>query len=357
MRRVKPDAGRVTAVAGARSRVLREGLPYGAVMATAGASAVASRCGLHALVAPLLALAVLQALWLPLAGTWRHRRGFGSVCRACCAIGPAHEHSGVHTVPLGLAVIAGGLATLAASGEEPWLPAVAWALLVVTWLLTAVCVVRFAWSLVSRRAPLHRVDGAWFLVPAALLAAGIATDAMARVASGAASAGLATLALAIVVCGWFGYWAVAGVALVRVRRFGLGGVAQAPWWIAMGCAGLAAAALGVALQARATEGWLQAWPMGALVVTVVVAIILCVPVLLGSTRFLLQRCRYRGFAAWPPTFSTAVFALGCLEAGVVLKSPALHGLGLGAGYATLVLWAVTFAWNARCTCVTRFGRW
>ncbi|MBS0380936.1 MAG: hypothetical protein JSR56_00770 [Proteobacteria bacterium] len=342
-------------MAAASSMVLREGLPYGAVMATAGASALASRCGLQVLATPLLVLAVLQALWLPLAGSWRHRREWRAVCRACYAIGPAHEHSGIHTVPLGLAVIAGGLATLVASGDGPWSRVLALVFLAATWLLTVVCVVRFVWSLACRSMPLHRVDGAWFLVPAALLGAGIAASAVARLESGHAASLLATLALATVLCGWLGYWAVAGVALVRIRRFGLGGVAQAPWWIAMGCAGLAAAALGLVLQAPVADGWLQAWLKGALAVTVVVAIVLCVPVLIGSARFLLHRCRYCGFAAWPPTFSTAVFALGCLEAGVVLKSPVLHWLGLGAGYATLVLWAVTFAWNTRCTCVSRFG--
>lgn len=341
-------------MAGASSRVLREGLPYGSVMATAGASALASRGGLQVIATPLLVLAVLQALWLPLAGSWRHRREWRAVCVACCAIGPAHEHSGVHTVPLGLAVIAGGLATLAAGGDGLWFRILAWGCLGLTGLLTVVCVVRFLWSLAIRRAPLQRVDGAWFLVPAALLGAGIAVDAVARIESGNGATILAALALAAVLCGWLGYWAVAGVALVRVRRFGLGGVAQSPWWIAMGCAGLAAAELGLTLQAPVADGWWQAWLKGALAVTVAVAIALCVPVLIGSARFLLHRCRYCGYAAWPPTFSTAVFALGCVEAGVVLQSSMLHGLGLGAGYATLVLWAITFAWNARCACVARF---
>lgn len=321
----------------AHSRLLHEGLPYGVVMATAGASAVASRCGLQVLATPLLVLAVLQALWLPVAGTWRRRHEWRAMCVACCAMGPAHEHSGIHTVPLGLAVIAGGLATLAASGSGPWSRILAWACLGLTGLLTVLCVVRFVWSLASRQASLHKLDGAWFLVPAALLGAGIAADAVARLESGNVASILAVLALVAVLCGWLGYWAVACVALVRVRRFGLGGVPQAPWWISMGCAGLAAAALGVALQAPVAAGGWQAFLTDALVVTVIVAIVLCVPVLIGSAGFMLRRCRYRGFAAWPPTFSTAVFALGCLEAGMVLKSPMLHMLGIGAGYATLAL--------------------
>lgn len=323
-------------------------------MATAGAAVLAGRCGLQFLVMPLLALAVVQTMWVPIAGTWRHRRELSSVCRAWYAIGPAHEHAGIHTLPLGLAVIAGGVAALAAHGLGPWSWILAWLALGLTWLLTIVCVARFLWSLIVRRAPLQRVDGAWFLVPAALLGAGIAADAVARLESGNLATILRVLALAAVLCGWLGYWAVAGAALVRIRRFGLGGVPQAPWWIAMGCAGLAAAALGGALQIHVGDAWLLTLLRDATAITVVVAMVLCVPVLVGSAAFLLRRCRYCAPAAWPPTFSTAVFALGCLESGAVLNSDVLRLLGLGAAYATLVFWAVTIAWNTGCTCVSRF---
>lgn len=334
----------------------RGGLPYGAVMATAGASALAGRCGFEVLVTPLLVLAVVQALWVPLVGTWHRRHGWGASCRAWCAIGPAHEHAGIHTVPLGWAVIAGGLATWAASNQEGWLWNLAWAGFGLTWLLTLVCVGRFAWSLSRRPVLLRNVGGAWFLVPATLLGAGIATDAVARMASGHAVAVLQTLALVAVLCGWLGYWAMAGAALMRARRHGLAGVPQAPWWIAMGCAGLAAAALGRVVQAGVAAIWLQAWLRDALVVTMVVAIVLCVPVIAGSVAFLRHRCQYRAPAAWPPTFSTAVFALGCLESGAVLSVPLLLELGLAAGYATLVFWAVTMAWNTRCTLIAAVSR-
>lgn len=333
---------------------VRGGLPYGAVMATAGASALAGACGLQVLVAPLLALAVAQALWVPIADSWRHRRELGPVCRGWCAIGPAHEHSGIHTVPLGLAVIAGGVAALAAGGAGPWALIFAWTCLVLAWLLTIACVGSFAWSLVFRAAPLQKLDGAWFLVPAALLGAGIAADAVARLESGDRAAVMSALALAAVLCGWLGYWAIAWLALVRIRWHGLGGVPQARWWIAMGCAGLAAAALAGALHIPVRDVWLQRLFHDALAATVIMAIVLCVPVLIGSAVFLLRRCRYCAPAAWPPTFSTAVFALGCLEAAAVLQSPALRLLGLGAGYATLVFWAATITWNAGCTCAARF---
>ncbi|HEX7382181.1 MAG TPA: hypothetical protein VF265_08500 [Nevskiaceae bacterium] len=329
-------------------------LPYGAIMATAGAAASAGRCGLQALVLPLLALAVAQALWVPTAGAWRHRRGFVAECVARCAIRRPREHTGIHTVPLGLAVIAGGVATLAADGAGRWAATLAWTCLGLSWLFTLLCVGRFAWALARRRAALWAVDGAWFLVPAALLGAGLAADAAGRLEAGNPATMLRTLALAAVVLGWFGYWAIAAAALLRIRRYGFRGVPQAPWWIGMGCAGLAAAALGTTLQGSSSHVWLQASLTDAMVATVIVAIILCVPVLAGSAAFLVYRCSYRARAAWPPTFSTAVFALGCLKSGEVLDSDPLRWLGLGAGYATLLFWAITIAWNTRCTCVARF---
>lgn len=337
----------------ARCTALRHGLPFGVVMATGGAAVVASRCGLPALVAPLLALAILQALGLPLVGAWRHRAEFGLGWRSWWALGPAHEHTGVHTVPLALAVIASGLVALAAQAVAPCVSALAAACLVLTWLLTAVCGSRCLWALATRGSALRAFDGAWFLVPAAFLGAAIPTHAVASGLTGPAAGMLEALALAGALVGGIGYWIVAGVALVRVRRHGLGGVPQAPWWIAMGCAGLAAAALGTVAASERRGGPLEAFLIAAMVATAVVAVILCVPVLACSVTFLLRRCRFRGPAAWPPTFSTAVFALGCLETGAVLPSAAFRNIGLGAGYVTLAFWAVTTAWNARRTIVDR----
>lgn len=339
---------------GPRCTALRQGLPFGAVMATAGASVLAGRCGLQVLVAPLLMLAVLQTLWLPLAGGWRHRTEFSLGWRAWWAIGPAHEHAGVHTVPLGLAVITSGLVALTVRGTAPWALTLASACLGLTWLLTIVCGGRCTWSLLSRGLALRTFDGAWFLVPAAFLGAAIATDAVAGRMVGRPAVSLAALALAGTLLGWLGYWGVALAALIRVRRFGLGGVPQAPWWIAMGCAGLAAAALGRVLTSSGSDPSLRTLLTRAMVVTAIAAVILCVPVLVCSAMFLLRRCQFRAPAPWPPTFSTAVFALGCLETGAVLRSPAFRILGLGAGYTTLVFWAVTMAWNVGRAAVVRF---
>lgn len=320
------------------------GLPYGAVMATAGTSTLAGYCGLTELVVPLLVLAMLQALWVPVAAARRYRSSLVSTSFAMVA---ACEQTGMHTVPLGLAVIAGGLAGLRAAA--PWLVLPLAALcLALAWLLAMVCIARLLWSLARYGLSLQMLDGSWFLVPAAVLGPVMATEEIVSSVSGWEATGLNLLALAGAVIGWLGYWLVAMLAAIRVWRLGLGGVAQAPWWIAMGCAGLAAAALGGLLDGSVS------WPlplatllMLAMYTSAVCALVLFVPLIVGGADFLLQRCRFHDIAAWPPTFSTVVFALGCLQAGEVLRSPVFRLLGLGAGFAALMFWAVTAGWNTK----------
>lgn len=337
------DSGEVAALT---ANVGRARLPYGSVMATAGASALAGRCGMQSLAAPLLAIAALLALWVPLAGVWAWRGRFAARCRACLALGPAHQHVGVHTVPLGLAVITGSLLALAVHDAPSALLHVAVACTALMWVLTLASVGRFIVALATQPITLHALDGAWFLAPAALSGAGMATADLAMQAHGAAASVLVVLALAGAIAGWFGYWVLAMAAAVRVSRCGLGGEPQASWWIAMGCAGLAAAALGSVSGFAAAQPTLQRALIAGLVLAASMAVLLCVPVLVLSGAFLLRRCRFRDAAAWPPTFSTAVFALGCLAAGASLGSSAFRSLGFAAGDATVCLWLVTAGWNS-----------
>lgn len=351
--RAGPAAGS-GGVSGSGDAALRR-LPYGVVMATAGASMLAGHCGLQVAVVPLLLLAIVQALWVPVAGWWRRRAGFRTGGSRWRAIGPPGRYAGMHTVPLGLAVIAGGLASPGVDGVVPWATVLARVGLGLTWVSTLACAVRFLWSLAAGGWDVRRLDGAWFLVPAAWLGASIATDALAQAAAGQAAAALEALELTGALFGWVGYWMVVAAAAVRVGRCGLGEAPRAPWWIAMGCAGLAAAALGRVLQDHVLASPWSALLAAAMTVTEIFAIILCLPVLGGSIRFLLRRCRFRAAAAWPPTFSTAVFALGSLVTGQVLASPAIGMLGWGAACATLLFWAVTAAWNAAHACLHGFG--
>ena len=335
---------------------LQRGLPFAVVMATAGASVLAGRCGWPALVVPLLGLAIVQAAWLPVAGLLRHRAEFRLGWSAWWTVRPAHEHSGMHTVPLGLAVITSGLLELSARYPMSWPLLAAEICLGFTWLTTIACIGRFAWSLASHGFSLKSLDGTWFLVPAALLGAAIATEGMIPHGAPRWTGVLATVALGGVLLGWAGYCTLAVTALARVRRHGLDGVPLAPWWIAMGCAGLAAAALGRVLEGEALGSPLQTFLSATTVTTADLAVVLCVPVLVGGAWFLLRRCRYRAAAAWPPTFSTAVFALGCLQAGAVAQSAALRSVGIAAGDAALLFWAVTSCWNVKCAYAARFGR-
>ena len=316
-------------------------------MATAGASILAGRCGWHILATPLLLLATAQAIWIAAAGAWRHRSELRGPLASWTAIGATSEHAGIHTVPLGIAMMAGALQARAESASAltsiAWLPQAGLAL---AWLTTLLCVGRFSLSLILRRWSLRDVDGTWFLVPAALLGTVLATTELPAFAATEWPTASASLLLVAGVVGWCGYWAVAVLAAIRISRHRLRGKPQISWWIAMGCAGLAAATLGGLRNLRAA--WSMPWQAVlsmAMTVTIVVALALLVPVLALSAHFLLRHCRFREAAGWPPTFSTAVLAFGCLAAGACLHATPFRLLGWAAGSTTLALWAATMAWN------------
>ncbi|MDA8276440.1 MAG: hypothetical protein M0029_13880, partial [Actinomycetota bacterium] len=198
------------------SRALRLGLPYGAVMATGGAGQLAGVCGLPGAARPLLWLAVAEAGGIAGRGLIRHRGELRLPPSAWARIGLPAEHTGVLTVPLGLAVVATGLSTQ--PGPAKVLGA---AFVVLAWLSAAVFVARFAVS-VARRGGTTAVDGGWFLAPAALLGAGIAAAAYAGQTVGVLADLLRWVALVAAAVGVAGYWAVAVGATLAVARRGLG---------------------------------------------------------------------------------------------------------------------------------------
>ena len=323
-------------------RALRHGLPFGAVMATGGAAQLAGACGLPDAVRPLLWLAVAEAGWIAARGLARHRGQLRLPLSDWVGIGPPAEHTGVLTVPLGLAVVATGLSVQPGAAET-----LGAGFLALAWLTAVVLVARFALS-VTRRSTTSMsstasVDGGWFLAPAALLGAGIAAGAYAGQAVGLLADVLRWATLLAAGVGLAGYWAVAVSAGLAVSRRGLGQGNRVLWWIAAGCGGLAAAAA-----ARALSAGGRPWPSGvvaaghaAAVVTWSLAAVLAVPIVVASMSSLARSRRIVRAAPWPPTFSTAVFALGALATGKVLEAPTVTSVGKAAAGATLALWAVT----------------
>jgi hypothetical protein len=343
---------------------LRHGLPYGAVMATGGAAQLAGACGVPDAMRPLLWLAVVEAGWIAGRGLVRHRGELRLPLSAWVSIGPPAEHTGVLTVPLGLAVVATGLSVQPGPSE-----AIGAGFLVLSWLTAVALVARFALS-VARRSSASTssastssastssastssastsstvgVDGGWFLAPAAVLGAGIAAGAYAGQAVGLLAEVLRWGALLSAGIGLAGYWAVAASAALTLPRRGLGQGRRVLWWIAAGCGGLAAAAA-----ARALSAGGRPWPAGvvaaghaAAVATWALAAVLAGPIVVASVSSLVRSRRIVRTAPWPPTFSTAVFALGALAIGKVLKAPTVTSIGTAAAGATLALWAVTAA--------------
>ena len=323
-------------------QALRHGLPYGAVMATGGAAQLARACAVPGAVRPLLWLTVVEAGWIAGRGVIRHRRELRLALSVWTRIGPPAEHTGVLTVPLGLAVVATGL-----SGQPGPARALGAALMVLAWLSAVLFVSRFSVS-VSRLGPSSTLDGGWFLAPAAVLGAGIATGAYATDAAGVLADLLRWVALVAAGVGTTGYWTVVLGSAVAIARRGLGDGPRVLWWIAAGCGGLGAAGLARALSASGGM-----WPVavvmlvhGAAIVTWSFAALLAVPIVAASVRSLARSRRIEKVAPWPPTFSTAVFALGALGAGKMLGLPAVTDVGKAAAGATLALWAVTAALHA-----------
>jgi hypothetical protein len=315
-------------------------------MATGGAAQLAGACGLPGAVRPLVWLAVAEAAWIAGWGLIRYRCELRLPLSAWARIGPPVEHTGVLTVPLGLAVVATGLSTQSGPAN-----ALGVALLVLSWLSTAVFVTRFGLS-ATRRPSISMwstaIDGGWFLAPAALLGSGTAAGAYTGQAVGLLGEVLRWATLLAAGLGLAGYWVVAASAALAVRRRGLGQGRRVLWWIAAGCGGLAAAAT-----ARALSTGGRPWPPAvvdaghaAAVATWSLAAVLAVPIVVASVSSVARSRRIVRAAPWPPTFSTAVFALGALATGKVMDVPPITSVGKAAAAATLALWAVTAGLHA-----------
>lgn len=312
----------------------RATLPYGAVMATGGASDLADATGLHLVGTSLMWLAVAEAIAIPLLGIARR----GSMARAAGDLVHAGEPArrfGDFTVPLGLAVVGGDFAR----GTGPSV-AVGFVAVLCGWLATTLLTVTVVVPVVRSRPALGAVNGAWFLAPAALLGDAIGTVLLLPHLPLATRTPLAWLALAACGLGVAGYLVVIGLSAIRVARDGLAGAPRVTWWISAGCGGLAAAAVGEVQ--RSTSLGAQARPYaGAALVLWLIASALLVPILTGSVTHLLRLRRPAASPPWPPTFSTAVYAAGTLHAGRLTHVETVRCLGHVAGLVTVGLWIVT----------------
>lgn len=333
---------------------LRTGLPFGAVMATGVSSQVARALGVRVAVAPLLWVAIAECVFITARGAVRHRAEFRARPTIWTRLGPPGEHTGILTVTIGLAVTTVGLAA-----ETGWLAAsLALLCLELTWTTGALFGARLMGALLKARPRLHDVGGDWFLAPAALLAAAIASVASVGHVGTAAGRMLAWAGLAAAAAGALSYWALTVVALIRVSKFQLDGSRRILWWIWAGCGGLAAVALaavadvGGHTHAHPTPGTaefdptLEAALRFASATTWAAGTVVLVPVLFISARHAISRRRIAPRFPWPPTFSTAVIAIGALDVGRLMPLAALEVVGKAVGYATLVGWLITATRNA-----------
>jgi hypothetical protein len=315
--------------------------PYAVVLATGGTASTALALGFPRLATVLLVAAALQAACIPLAAVRRCRRlpRWASIDEM--GRRPAELYPGLFTIPLGLSALVSTLVLRDRGVGGTFVPTLAVALLSIIWLQTAVLFFGFVRSLYKNGIPWERISGAWFLVPAAFLGGSVSTlDVVSSPRSGWDGFGLVG-ALA----GWLLYLLVLGLAGRRLRRYGREGVPQAPWWIAAGCGGLAALALGRAQTWEGLNPALRGGLVSLAAATDLVALVLWIPILLSSARFLLTRCRFRHRAVWSPAFSSCVLALGSLLTAALLHAPALKALGEIIGVEALLFWLAATAWE------------
>lgn len=301
-------------------------LPFGAVMATGAVSQLSGLAGVPPLRLPLLTLAVVIAA--AAAGV-----GATSIARAWRGVSPATSRFGAFTVPVGLAVIAAGL--VATPGRGFGMVAVVMAALAAG--TTVVTTAAAAVALAGRRVVLADVNGVWFVGPAAFLAVAVAAAAI------GARPGMPVwwdwAGLAAVAVGTVGYAALLVAAAVRVAVHGYVGAPAVAWWIVTGCGGLAALALGRVAAALPNPGPVPALRTAALVCGAIATAAL-IPVAAGSVRHLRHTPRRLGQAAWPPAFSTGVYALGCAELADMFRWPWAAVLARVVAVETLIVWAV-----------------
>lgn len=301
-------------------------------MATGGASHIAGTVGLNLLSAPLLWLAVGAAATIAAPRLVRVRRhGWRAWSDRFAEFG-----FGAFTLAIGLAVIGIGVTAV---GTAPARFAAA-GLITLAWLATGLLLVTVGVPALSSRRHGAAVDGSWFLAPAALLADAICTTGLAPGLPHPVQHAMVWLAVAGCGLGFLGYWMTVALAAVHLTRVGTVAGNRVSWWISAGCGGLAAAALGH-LQLTAAAPDPGHWLTWAALAVWITGSLLLIPVLIGSARHLTRRRRTPRRPCWPPTFSTAVYALGTDAIGGMTHLPAVVAAGRIAGFAAVVLWLVT----------------
>lgn len=294
-------------------------MPYGIVMATGGAGAAANLCGLHNVAAALTGIAILQAVWIPAASIVAQR-----------GIPIPQWRFGLFTIPLGLAVIAVNLHGLAPLAGNIALGS--------AWLATLALGCWRVLLAIQSDTTSERVDGSWFLAPAALLGNAAAT----AVGAEANSKWEVWLAMGACLAGVAGYALVIAASGRRTCKHGLRGSPRAPWWISAGCGGLAAAALGrvadkvaVGSLHRVLDMLIAAsWGTGT---------VLLVAVLIGCGYHVRGRSPGRWAYVWTTVFSTAVYAAGTERFARLSDIGALKTFAAIGVATTLALWTVNSA--------------
>lgn len=306
-------------------------------MATAALSQISKLIGFKIAVKPFVWLAVVEVAMITAFRIPKIRFGFRVNPKASPTKLEYRFNPGVFTIPVGISVTAAGVL----QNYPGDLAILGISLYIIAWLIEIGLLFDLGKHL--KALELSEIDGGWFLIPASFLSLG-ATSLLSAFRLGQSYHHLLYwTGLTSSIIGLVGYYLVMALALARLLYRGFPKSHAVLWWISAGCAGLSSFALAKQLSPlhislnntfrqvlRLTDT--LTWSIGLLLI---------LPIVLMSLIHLLHLKHFPKSIPWPPTFSTAVFALGSFATGALVGSNLLHDLGVITGTIALIMWATT----------------
>lgn len=311
-------------------------------MATGAAAQITRNFQLHFYAKWLVIIAFAEALFITVSKIYSFRTRHSK--RQIPTVGKntsreSEVTSGLFTIPLGLAVISTGLI----STELNPLLQLGYATFFACCASYAVLLFQILVVQRCNKIAIQNVDGGLFLIPAAGFGIGITLVVLVPRIPPQISGPVAVASITLVTFSTLGYFYVIVLSALGIRRFALSSTRKVLWWIGAGCGGLGALSTAKQLALRTIEISptlqhllrilaLTMWSLGTLIL---------IPIALLSIQYLFRLENFPKNAPWPPTFSTAVYALGTITASQLIHSQAVHLIGVAASIITLLLWSCT----------------
>lgn len=311
-------------------------------MATGATAQITKIVGPHSYTLYFILLAVAEIIYIAITRLLNYKKLRDSSLNNASSKSSTEDtlfNPGLFTIPLGLAVVSTGLL-----GTKFQLMTYAgYGMYILSWISFIWLILRFLSPIISCRITRYQPDGGWFLIPAAGFGLGITTVAFSTQMKSPPIKLLAVIGIALVALSVLSYFALIISSGIRIRRFGISDTKRVLWWISAGCGGLGALSAVKQLDSKSVtlaplitlclrSSAISMWVTGT---------ILLIPIAMRSTRYVFSLNQLPKNTPWPPTFSTAVFALGTLSASTLFQTQFLNAIGTAAGISTIILWIAT----------------